>query len=535
MRLILNESQYNRLFNKQKKKLVINESQYKRLILEANTTNSILSIDKTDIVKLTSGENTLHFKVVAKNGGELIMINCNDGVYKNAYFYVNGSALNGSSLSYKSAQNKDIDMDNPWETIKSKSDIWRPSTFKNINEFKVFKGGSEGLTCNLSDDAKEKFGINMETGVMEKPGGEVEGEEDVDLSDEGKLLKKFKMDLNRLQADTRFVLNLANSGSDNAGDINIEVLSRSASNVDFEIIDVSGDEGEIYRDLIGKTITLKLDDSNINVEVNDVKTKKLSKDDKKDRYGPDEYETDDIPMFGIKVNVFNEETDKDGNRESEEEVIANITGIGAGVKIDRDAEKKKAQDDKDKENNALEELTDEEQKDLMKRLVTNNEYLRNAISSRPNHVLELLRLSRKKGLIPISKRMDDWEAYARQEAVKGVDSSRFGVNEVVDTKFSNFEFTNKNYEGKVNIDSKFKSKSVKSRENEKYTRFLTNFKNDIKLEDNYEYVIYLLKEVEDKDDFYVYNANLLHKTAKNVSGEEVGTGKLYIKKIKTEK
>lgn len=534
MRLILNESQYNRLFNKQKKKLVINESQYKRLILEANTTNSILSIDKTDIVKLTSGENTLHFKVVAKNGGELIMINCNDGVYKNAYFYVNGSALDGNNLKYKAAQNKDIDMDNPWETLQSKSDIWRPSTFKNINEFKVFKGGSEGLTCNLSDDAKEKFGINMETGVMEKPGGEVEGEEkDVDLSDEGKLLERFKKHLNRLQADTRFNIELA--GDSASGSMDIEVLSRSASNVDFEIINVEGDGGEIYRDLIGKTINFKLDDSNVDVSVGEVKTDKLPKSKKKDRMGPDEYETEEIAMFSIKVNVFTEGTDKDGNRESEEEVIANIESIGTGVRIDRDAEKKKAQDEKDKENNALEELTDEEQKDLMKRLVTDNEYLRNAISSRPNHLLELLRISRKKGLVPISKRMEKWEAYAREEATKSVDASRFGVNETIDTKFNTFEFTNNNYKGKVNLDSKFKSKSVKPREGEKYFRFLTNFKNEIKLEDNYEYVIYLLKEIEDRDDFYIYEVELLHKTAKNVSGDKVGNGKMYIKKNKTEK
>ena len=90
MRLILNESQYDRIFNKNKRKLVITENQYNKLLFESKSSNSLLGVDKSDAIVLVTGNNKLYFKVVSKSGNEFIMINCNDGVYKNAYFHIKG-------------------------------------------------------------------------------------------------------------------------------------------------------------------------------------------------------------------------------------------------------------------------------------------------------------------------------------------------------------------------------------------------------------------------------------------------------------
>ena len=62
-----------------------------------------------------------------------MMINCNDGVYKNAYFHIKGNSLSKNSLTYFIAQNSAIDSNNPWGTIGS--DVWRKSTFKNPKHF----------------------------------------------------------------------------------------------------------------------------------------------------------------------------------------------------------------------------------------------------------------------------------------------------------------------------------------------------------------------------------------------------------------
>ena len=207
MKLILNEEQYNRLFNNVKRKLIITESQYEQLLLEKdrisrkekkrrkkagevnpqpkekgekskpksnNINTNISGINKGDTVKLVSGSNDLHFRVVAKRGDEFMMINCNsDSVYKNAYFYITGGdALSTNGLTYSSAQNKDIEASNPWDTLETKPAVWRKSIFKNLSDFDVFTGGDGGLTCNLDDDAIIKFGIDMKTGKVKDTGTE---------------------------------------------------------------------------------------------------------------------------------------------------------------------------------------------------------------------------------------------------------------------------------------------------------------------------------------------------------------------------
>ena len=68
----------------------------------------------------------------------------------------------------------------------------RKSTFKNVSVFDVYKDSGEGLTCNLSDTSSKKFGIDMDTGSIVNSDNKKDGEEEVDLSDENKLIKVFK-------------------------------------------------------------------------------------------------------------------------------------------------------------------------------------------------------------------------------------------------------------------------------------------------------------------------------------------------------
>lgn len=507
MKLILNESQYNRIFNTKKRKLVITESQYKRLLVEANVSNSLLDIDKSDTIKLvTKGGDKLHFKVVAKNGNEIMMINCNDGVYKNAYFYINGSSYSNGNLSYRIAQNKDIDDKNPWETLKGNSDVWRNSTFKNLAEFKIYKDGGEGLTCNLSDNAKEKFGIDLKTGDKIEPKVEVGDKDKPKVS----IDTQINNSLNRLYEGYKYKLMLVEPNVDKDGKMKltdfgsmvINVIKRQGNRIEFEVDEVEGAGGEIYKDMVGKLVSFVLDKKNIDVP--DLETDKM--------------------VFDIKVTLFTDETDDEKNRVTEEQVIANISAISNGIKTD--VKDKDSEDEEDGFNN----LSPAKMEELVKRLVTDSEYLNAAILKRPNWVLGLLKLSRDKGIIPTEGRLAKWGISVSGRSKNAIDKKRFPVNRKFISNFMSFDIKDKSLSSGINLSSDFEIKSMQDNANVNNKKFGTNFGKNIKLEEEFKYVIYLKKELEEKDDFYVYEVQVFFKESQNKAGKEVGTGRLKILK-----
>ena len=88
MKLVISETQYNRIFNKQKTKLVVTETQYERLLLEATLNNTINQTKSGDIIKLgDKSGNILTFEVVDAFSGQVLMINKDAGVYKNNFFF----------------------------------------------------------------------------------------------------------------------------------------------------------------------------------------------------------------------------------------------------------------------------------------------------------------------------------------------------------------------------------------------------------------------------------------------------------------
>ena len=66
MRLILKESQYDRIFNNKKRKLIITESQYNKLLFESVLTDNLGELEVSDAIEVVRGKDRMFFKVVSK-------------------------------------------------------------------------------------------------------------------------------------------------------------------------------------------------------------------------------------------------------------------------------------------------------------------------------------------------------------------------------------------------------------------------------------------------------------------------------------
>ena len=503
MKLILNEKQYDRLFSSKKRKLVITESQYNKLLFESESVNSLLNVGKSDAIKLVSGKNVLHFKVVSKNGNEFMMINCNDGVYKNAYFHIKGNSLTKNSLTYTIAQNSAIDSNNPWETIGS--DVWRKSTFKNLSTFDVYNDSGEGLTCNLSDSSKKKFGIDMDTGAVIDDGSDKEDEEElsddetfkqvIDLFKDVEPGNKYKITIGTYVDNEK-----RNKGINREiGAILINVVEVSAKYIFFEVLETEGEAKE-YDDLLDKDLTFVKDGKNI----------KIKSEGKAD-----------FKLFDIKIEAREGKTDDGGSLVKKNDVIADIMDFKLIGPYDSE--------EKEKESEDIEaQLTDDEQDKLVKKLVTNNKFLQNAIASKPNKVLELLGLARKKGTLPIKGRMDKWYNSVTDKALE---QKNFPINKIFTARLADegsFNFKDKSNSSGINFNSDVKVKSLKPNSNDNKIRFGTNFTQTVKQEETYKYNITLIKQIKEDEKFYIYEVKVYYNSNEKSSSEYVGEGKLKI-------
>ena len=168
--------------------------------------------------------------------------------------------------------------------------------------------------------------------------------------------------------------------------------------------------------------------------------------------------------------------------------------------------------------------------ELIKKLVTDSDYLKKAIYTRPHKVLGLINLSSARGIIPAEGRLAKWGVRVSKMSTLAVDNSRFPINKKFTSSFMSFDVRDKSLSGGVNTSGDFEIKSMKDNPNIDNKKFGTNFGKNIKLEEEFKYIIYLKKELEEKDDFYVYEAQLFYKESQNRAGKEVGTGKLKILK-----
>tara|TARA_Y100000389_G_C17448522_1_gene513153 strand:+ start:529 stop:2073 length:1545 start_codon:yes stop_codon:yes gene_type:complete len=390
MKLVLSESQYNRIFNNKKRKIVVTESQYNRLLNESDLSDGFTKIKKFDIIKIEmegSEDSTLHFRVMYINSNEIIMINCNNGVYKNAYFYINKSGYSGDSLKYRIAQDKNIDIEVSDGKVSEKNlldtlgdnKIWRDSTFNNISSIDIYVDGEQD--CNLSDKAKKKLTI-VDDGSKDdskddskEDGGDNDGlKEVIELFKDVKPKNNYKITIGNYIANDK-----RNKGSNKAtGSILINVTEVSSNNIFFEVLKTKGSGAKEYDDLLDKDLTFIKNSKNI----------KIKKDSKAD-----------FKMFDINLEVRDGKTSDDdgGSLTQKDDVIANIMNFEF---IDAD---------EDDEEVGL-------SKAEIKKAIEDDDILKDMIQKRPVKFMELMSSSifRKKGIIPSQKIFDEWGANNRE-------------------------------------------------------------------------------------------------------------------------
>jgi hypothetical protein len=399
MKLVLSESQYNRIFNNKKRKIVVTESQYNRLLNESDLSDGFTKIKKFDIIKIDMDDSrysTLHFRVMYINSNEIIMINCNDGVYKNAYFYINKSGYSGDSLKYKIAQDKNIDIEvsdgevskkNLLDTLKD-GKIWKNSTFNNITNIDIYVDGEQD--CNLSDNAKKKLTI-VDDGSKDdskddskEDGGDNDGlKEVIELFKDVKPKNEYKITIGNYIANDK-----RNKGTNKeSGNILINVTEVSSNNIFFEVLKTEGSGAKEYDDLLDKDLTFIKNSKNI----------KIKKDSKAD-----------FKMFDINLEVRDGKTSDDdgGGLNQKDDVIADIMNF----------EFVRAYNSEEDEEEEVK-LSDEE----IKKAVEEDDILKRMIQNSPNDFFEFMGVARKKGIIPSQEIFTKWGAGERDgNALSGV-------------------------------------------------------------------------------------------------------------------
>lgn len=142
MKIILTESQYNKLLADSKKKVIITESQYKKLLTEIYMTENINEIKKNNSIIINKQNNDkLFFEVIDSSDGDLLMVNTNKGsALAGSYYYIKSNGLSNGDLTYKFAYKKNVGVLTTIDPVLM--DTWKESTLKDILYFYVFKDNS---------------------------------------------------------------------------------------------------------------------------------------------------------------------------------------------------------------------------------------------------------------------------------------------------------------------------------------------------------------------------------------------------------
>lgn len=354
MKVVINEAQYNRLFNKQKTKLILTESQFNRLMVEEEMMKSLKEVNLNDIIRITKvNDDELHFKVISEDNGRLFLVNGDGAVYKNRYFFITSTSLQNGSLYYDEKPKNEI-KDSDDSLIKrlhadrAANEGWKESKFKNIKKFEV-----------LAPDAKTvKFEVDTKSGAPKEP----KKKEDFQSSEATAEIEELVGDLNNMREgdDNVFTLNDGN-------EITFVVTRSDAETVAGEITNATGEYGRLN----GKTFEFEASHKNVNFrELND---------------------------FDIQIKVF---TGKD--EEGAEFILEEIIGINDfedSKSIDIRKEKEKAERDEMVKDFDYEELSE---------LMGEDQILKDFIQKRPAAIFELMNLQRAKGSIPLNKIFAEW-------------------------------------------------------------------------------------------------------------------------------
>jgi len=498
MKLILNETQYQRLFNNKKRKLVISESQYKRLILEGKS-SGLASIEVFDVLHLISKSNdVLYFKVIDKSNKGLILINCNDGVHKNAYFLLDPLSLDGSNITYKSAQNKDIkDKSNPWDSVENNPNAWRVSTFKDVKGIKVYKDSGEGASCNISDKPELKFEISLESGAPLEP----EVEEDDDDTKSKLCGEQGVCDVWVMGQIKDWKLNNDYSIEiEDGGRVDIKVRERNSTAILIEILKVSGNEGMRFEELVGEILQFDLTPKSV-VMV-------------------DDFDGEKPPIYNLKFKFFTGGgEDGEGGEvkaKSEEKELFHVVDFYETASIP---------------GVDFVEPSAEEIEEFFKEYIQNSELLQKAIYEKPNWFLDMIGSDAAKGLVLANSRLEKWVGSVKLLADKVNQNGflkEFKPGTEVLGKFIQLNTNEKDSRGREQV--VFVSRVQKMSNGDKYAKLLTNFDKTTDIDEQYLYKVSIIKKIEDSDSAVVYSVALSSRNTGSGKFTKIGDGKYQIKK-----
>jgi len=547
-KLVITESQYNKLFNKNKTKLVITESQYNRLLVESNISKSIKDINDGDAIKLvnTKGDE-LFFKVIGVLDNALMLVNCNkNSVYINTFFRINSSDIQGGNVSYlakhqnyfnikelenqtkgkyktfnsikKANKSGDID-DKQFEELKKivDSEVTKLGTgliFKDLQENKdTWKGGTfKNVKLEVYEDGGEGLTCKLSPGnetnkrfnIDTETGSIVSPEEESNKDDKNKDIED-----NIIEGLLEDILDLNNDSNyvfkllDNTR-LNLKVTSKGSNTISFSIEDVSGNES--YSELSGDDIEFFKDPKNIKIKTKEVKDDATGEKDVV------------IDTFSLRFKRYlggvgsGEGDGEELKGKSEDFIIYDI----------KDFEKYKESD--------VKELSDDEISDYFDEFVNNSEILRDALWRKPNAFLELIGVAKERGILPAEERLGSWFKTAKENAL----FKEFKTNSTKIIEFTSLKITNKelNEKGRViKEDKKYKTIVKKRGKGDKYPTLGTNF-NDEANSDFYNYRIRIIEELEDNESFKIYAVELKYTSEKGKKIKDLGTGKIKITKVK---
>jgi hypothetical protein len=556
-KLVVNESQYNRLINKQKTKLVINEAQYERLLFEARIVDSFNKIKENDAIKIIlSKGDELFFKVIGVSDNALMIVNCNKGsVYTNTYFRINSNDIQGGNITYlakhqnyfyiealekqtngkyktfndvkKAKKAGDID-DKQFEELSKllDSEVLNMGTgivFQDLQKNKDTwkKGTFNNVKLQVYEDGSEGLTCKL------SPGDEKDKKFDIDTGGgdtgaEGEGEKEGdKGDEGATAEEILRELNTIKEGEEwefilqDDSVLNLNCLGTGANTVSFELEDDSGAEGSRYKELEGNTLEFKYDPKSINL--------------KKDT---GEEEGEGGILFDLKLTRFLGGEGEEGKTKSEEIIIHDIVDFQkAGIMS--------------KSNNDVEGLSDEELNKIIDDLSKNNEILLKAIRKKPNWILDLFRISKDRGIVPAEKRLG---TRVKDEA-SNVLQKRFPGGKVGVVEFTYLDVDdNKMKLALDKIKEKEQSNKFAQRpmENTKFRAMVkkysgaenvvlgTNFTESLDPQDNLYFRLSIKSEFDERDDYYIYEVGVHFKKSKTES-VNIGDGRIRVPKKKEEK
>ena len=450
-KLVIDESQYNRLFNKTKTKLVITESQFNSLMSEANVEKSLKNVKTGDLLQIAKENgNVYHFKVVdSVMGGSIYMVSTDNGTLKGFYILINGAtSFQNKELQY---QFKKIDEIEDESKIYKESPSWKFSTIKGISKFEVF-----------NSNQSPKFDIDIKTGEPKKPEEKKEkfkGNESTPEKEE--LIKQ----LTDMEEDKDYIFNLKNGNQ-----LTFMVQTVELKNIGMELMSADGD----YSFDVGKTFNLEAKNENIVFR------------------GEGDYD--------IQLTMFLGGEEEGGKTESKSKKVE-IKGI-------YDIQDKGVSDEEKEEEDTFDY---ESLKDRME----NDPILKDIIQTRPSAALELIKVSRKRGSIPASDRLAKWGLAINNGSIE-YQGKKFIASKLLSIKFigSGKIKDTKNQEILDDFNSKLISKNSKLgvkvapfRQGDKYTTLNGGI-------DGFLYKLEVQNEVDGKEDTYLVNVKLTDKETK---------------------